>query len=163
MSAHIVLWLVSGSMLLIGFYNIFRNLPRRHIVINAVICLLGLCLLCLGMFIFFDKEDVPPAPYAEHNAAVLATVKEDDLLLCTDPKDKRIMHALLVRVVREVKDERQIHAQSLGQGFVSMKHSTRSLFDDECPLERLNGSETAVNGTIGQIIRFGFTPDRLSK
>ncbi|MDQ5901852.1 MAG: hypothetical protein QG606_68 [Patescibacteria group bacterium] len=157
MSAHIVLWFVSGSMLLIGFYDIFRNLPKRHIVMNAVICLLGFCLLCLGMLIFFDEEDVPPASFAQVNTAVLATVKEGDLILCTDPATGQVKRAVLIHSVSP--DDKTI-AYGIGvyegrEVFEAVIFRSRSA---KCKLSEPIRDPRLANERIGEIIRSGLNP-----
>ncbi len=156
-----MLWLVSGSMLLIGFYDIFRNLPRRHIVMNAVICLLGLCLLCLGMLIFFDEEDMsPPAPYADNNKAVLATVKEGDLVICTNPATGQVTHALLAESSAHQGSKVILHGNFLNrQSLFRTNGGIYTSYFDKCRVEAFRDDGLgSVDRRIGQIIRSGLNP-----
>lgn len=124
---------------------------------NAVICLLGLCLLCLGMLIFFDEEDVPPAPYAENNAAVLATVKEGDLVLCADPTTGQVKRAVLIHSVSP--DDKTI-AYGIGvyegrEVFEAVIFRSRSA---KCKLSEPIRDPRLANERIGEIIRSGLNP-----
>lgn len=124
---------------------------------NAVICLLGLCLLCLGMLIFFDEEDMPPASFAQVNTAVLATVKEGDLILCTDPATGQVKRAVLIHSVSP--DDKTI-AYGIGvyegrEVFEAVIFRSRSA---KCKLSEPIRDPRLANERIGEIIRSGLNP-----
>lgn len=128
---------------------------------NAVICLLGLCLLCLGMLIFFDEEDMsPPAPYADNNKAVLATVKEGDLVLCTNPATSQVTHALLAESSAPQGSRVIIHGNFLNkQSLFRTNGGIHTSYFDRCRVEIFRDDGLgSVDQKIGQIIRFGLNP-----
>ncbi len=124
---------------------------------NAVICLLGLCLLCLGMLIFFDEEDVPPASFAQVNTAVMATVKEGDFVLCADPATGQVKRAVLIHSVSP--DDKTI-AYGIGvyegrEVFEAVIFRSRSA---KCKLSEPIRDPRLANERIGEIIRSGLNP-----
>ena len=120
-------------------------------------CLLGLCLLCLGMLIFFDEEDVPPASFAQVNTAVMATVKEGDFVLCADPATDQVKRAVLIHSVSP--DDKTI-AYGIGvyegrEVFEAVIFRSRSA---KCKLSEPIRDPRLANERIGEIIRSGLNP-----
>lgn len=106
------------------------------------------------------KEATPPASFAQANAAVLATVKEGDLILCADPATNQVRYALLVESSVPQESKVLIH------GYFMNKYSTfrtnRGIlpsYFDTCRVEafRDNGLGS-VDQKIGKIIRSGLNP-----
>ena len=161
MSAYTVLWIVSAVVLFIGLRDIFRILPRRPTITNLVICLLGFCFFCLGlgMSASFDEEDVPPpAPYAEHNKAVLATVKEGDLILCTDPASGQVKRAVLVRSANESPQSNPFWGLSISEGYAGDMRGWASDIFEGCQLSPPIRGTQLVDERIGRIVRLGLNP-----
>ncbi len=161
MSAYTVLWIVSAVALFIGLRDIFRILPRRPTITNLVICLLGFCFFCLGlgMSALFDEKDVPPpAPYADNNKAVLATVKEGDLLLCTDPASGQVKRAVLVRSANESPQSNPFWGLSIREGYVVDMRGWASDIFEGCQLSPPIRGTQLVDERIGKIVRLGLNP-----
>jgi len=158
MSAYTVLWIVSAVALFIGLRDIFRILPRRPTITNLVICLLGFCFFCLGlgMSALFDEKDVPPpAPYADNNKAVLATVKEGDLLLCTDPASSQVKQVLVIKFISPDKTFIQ------GRGMDKRGSFEDSFFRADrsnCQLSEPIRDPIKVRLKVGEIVLDGLNP-----
>lgn len=58
-----------------------------------------------------------PTSFAQANAAVLATVQEGDLILCTDPATNQVKRAVLIRSANESPQSNPFQGLSISEGY----------------------------------------------
>jgi hypothetical protein len=146
------------GFVIIGFAvrSYFRPTSEKEKkTIVAILVLTGL----LTYYLFTDKAPPPPAPFAEHNTTVLATVKEGDLILCTDPASDKVQSAFLLRSIFPVRFSGvSFHGILINRSTASAVDVFSSYFD-RCRFEVLRDDGLGnVDQKIGKIIRFGLNP-----
>ncbi len=142
-----------------GADDISKSTPKRKRQTNLTI----MALACLGAFLvifYYFKTPTTPAPYVEHNAAVLATVKEGDLVLCTNPATGQVTHALLAESSAPQGSRVIIHGNFLNkQSLFRTNGGIHTSYFDRCRVEIFRDDGLgSVDQKIGQIIRFGLNP-----
>lgn len=159
MSMSIVFLVISGILLFIGFPDIVRSLPKRHIITNVVMCTVGFCFLYLGMLTFTEKN-TPPNTFVQANTAVLATVKEGDLILCTDPETNQVKYALLVESSAPQGSKVILHGNFLNrQSLFQTNGGIYTSYFDKCRVEAFRDDGLgSIDQKIGKIIRSGLNP-----
>ncbi|MBP7811586.1 MAG: hypothetical protein KA054_01935, partial [Candidatus Moranbacteria bacterium] len=88
-----------GAMFAWAVYDISRPTSKRGSKTITIMAILGMMGLSYYLFPVTDKAPPPPAPFAEHNTTVLATVKEGDLILCTDPASSQVKQVLVIKFI----------------------------------------------------------------
>lgn len=148
-----------GAMLAWAVYNISRPTSKRGSKTITIMAILGMMGLSYYLFPVTDKAPPPPAPFAEHNTTVLATVKEGDLILCTDPASDKVQSAFLLRSIFPVRfSSVSFHGILINRSTASAVDVFSSYFD-RCRFEVLRDDGLGnVDQKIGKIIRFGLNP-----
>ena len=102
----------------------------------------------------------PPAPYADNNKAVLATVKEGDLVICTNPATGQVTHALLAESSAHQGSKVILHGNFLNrQSLFRTNGGIYTSYFDKCRVEAFRDDGLgSVDRRIGQIIRSGLNP-----
>ncbi len=117
--------------------------------ITAILVLTGL----LTYYLFTDKAPTPPAPYTEHNAAMLATIEAGDLVLCTDPETGQIEHMFLVQTVAEDL----LYGTLIDRVVMTIRLSHSDFNKCQAEVFRDNGLGS-VDRKIGEVIRSRLNP-----
>ena len=136
--------------------DIYRaTTPKRSLRTNLAIATVAI----LGTVVVFtyEKPEVPSTSFTQVNTAVLATVKEGDLILCTDPATGQVKRAVLIHSVSP--DDKTI-AYGIGvyegrEVFEAVIFRSRSA---KCKLSEPIRDPRLANERIGEIIRSGLNP-----
>ena len=149
------------AALALAIRDIYRaTTPKRSLRTNLAIATVAI----LGAVVVFtyEKPEVPSTSFTQINTAVLATVKEGDLILCTDPASGQVMRAMLVRSV--ISDAHttynKIHGHFLDQKvFRETNTGIYPSYFNGCQVEILSDDGLgSVDQKIGKIIRLGLNP-----
>ncbi len=139
--------------------DLFRPKAKRSYRTNVVIAAMASVGVILTYSLNSNDSHITSS-FTQANTAVLATVKEGDLILCADPATNQVRYALLVESSVPQESKELIH------GYFMNKYSTfrtnRGIlpsYFDTCRVEafRDNGLGS-VDQKIGKIIRSGLNP-----
>ena len=147
-----------GAMLAWAVYNISRPTSKRGSKTITIMAILGMMGLSYYLFPVTDKAPPPPAPFAEHNTTVLATVKEGDLILCTDPASGQVKRAVLVRSANESPQSNPFWGLSISEGYAGDMRGWASDIFEGCQLSPPIRGTQLVDERIGRIVRLGLNP-----
>ena len=144
-----------GAMFAWDVYNISRPTSKRGSKTITIMAILGMMGLSYYLFPVTDKAPPPPAPFAEHNTTVLATVKEGDLLLCTDPASSQVKQVLVIKFISPDKTFIQ------GRGMDKRGSFEDSFFRADrsnCQLSEPIRDPIKVRLKVGEIVLDGLNP-----
>lgn len=116
----------------------------------------------LGAVVVFtyEKPEVPSTSFTQANTAVLAIVKEGDLILCTDPATNQVRYALLVESSVSRESTVLIHGYFMDKYSLPRTNGgIPSSYFDQCRVEAFRDDRLgSVDRKIGKIVRLGLNP-----